>query len=324
MRGDADPGPARAFYESFRHIDQVAEAIRVADAEFTLSSRAALGGWTCSAELGRAVFQAGALLAPHLGHATVDPRRVLVYVLVDGALRVRGRPLEAAQVGVYRAGAEHQHFTDRFVFAVAAFPEELLARAVLALTGAEWTAPKEAVRFVRPDREAMRGLRRKLAELTTIVRRHPERLESAPMRRSLERETLDAVARALASATPAARMGRPSSHADVVSSVEAFLRREGVEAVTVTEMCEAAGTSERTLRNAFERVYGVGPNRFVRLRRLNEVHRLLQAPSRSGETVAAVATRLGMRDLGRFAGQYRALFGESPSQTLARGRGPTH
>jgi hypothetical protein len=43
---------------------------------------------------------------------------------------------------------------------------------------------------------------------------------------------------------------------------------------------------------------------------------LVQASDASGG-VAAVANRWGIRHLGRFAGEYRKMFGELPSRTLA-------
>lgn len=57
---------------------------------------------------------------------------------------------------------------------------------------------------------------------------------------------------------------------------------------------------------------------FVVERRLVAARRLLESAGADG-TVTDVAMCLGFH-FGRFAGQYRDVFGEAPSQTLARAR----
>ena len=57
---------------------------------------------------------------------------------------------------------------------------------------------------------------------------------------------------------------------------------------------------------------------YMKLRRLNRVHRELLAPDCKEATVTGVMTSCGVTEFGRFAGAYRALFGETPSQTLKR------
>ena len=52
------------------------------------------------------------------------------------------------------------------------------------------------------------------------------------------------------------------------------------------------------------------------MRRLNLVRRVLRELGPADTTVSRVAGRHGFTELGRFAGEYRALFGESPSETL--------
>jgi transcriptional regulator GlxA family with amidase domain len=54
--------------------------------------------------------------------------------------------------------------------------------------------------------------------------------------------------------------------------------------------------------------------RTVRMQRVRED--LLKACD--GDTVSAIATRWGFFEFGRFAGQYRKLYGETPSETLRR------
>jgi transcriptional regulator GlxA family with amidase domain len=55
--------------------------------------------------------------------------------------------------------------------------------------------------------------------------------------------------------------------------------------------------------------------RQIRLRRAREA---LKTTDRDATTVRAVATRLGILHMGRFAAAYRDAFGEAPSDTLNR------
>ncbi len=62
----------------------------------------------------------------------------------------------------------------------------------------------------------------------------------------------------------------------------------------------------------------MSPIRYVLLRRLREVRSALRAGGPDTVNVAEVAHRFGFAQLGRFAGTYRAIFGETPSTTLQR------
>ena len=72
---------------------------------------------------------------------------------------------------------------------------------------------------------------------------------------------------------------------------------------------------------AFHRFFGVGPTQYLKLRRLNKVHCALQARDCEETTVTDVLTTFGVTELGRFAGEYKALFGECPSETLKKKNG---
>lgn len=85
---------------------------------------------------------------------------------------------------------------------------------------------------------------------------------------------------------------------------------------SITELCVTSHLSERRLRQAFTDEFDVPPSRFFRAWALEAAHRRLRACERSECTVAEVATDLGFCHLGRFAGYYRKVFGETPSDTL--------
>ena len=65
----------------------------------------------------------------------------------------------------------------------------------------------------------------------------------------------------------------------------------------------------------------MGPTEYVRRRRMQLAHRTLRNGAPDAASVSQVARRYGFRSHGRFAADYRALFGEPPSATLRRGSG---
>jgi len=87
----------------------------------------------------------------------------------------------------------------------------------------------------------------------------------------------------------------------------------------LADICAAAGTSERMLRICCQEQLGMGPVRYLWLRRVHLVRRALIDANPARTSVTQVLTRYGFWQLGRFAVAYRGLFGESPSATL-RGR----
>jgi AraC-like DNA-binding protein len=89
-------------------------------------------------------------------------------------------------------------------------------------------------------------------------------------------------------------------------------------AVYIPELCAAIGVSDRTLRAYCQDQLGIGPRRYLALRRLHLARRALRDGAPGITTVTEIATRYGFWQFGRFAGEYNQLFGELPSATLAR------
>ena len=87
------------------------------------------------------------------------------------------------------------------------------------------------------------------------------------------------------------------------------------EVKSLAELCVVTGMKPRTLQKYFKEIYGMGPTKYFRVRRLNNVRRDLLAGS---QTVGEVAYRWQFSHLGRFAGQYKTHFGEYPKITLER------
>jgi AraC-like DNA-binding protein len=98
-----------------------------------------------------------------------------------------------------------------------------------------------------------------------------------------------------------------------------FIEAHLAEPIGIEEIVDASGVSARSLYEGFRRFRGTSPMEFLRSLRLRHVREdLLRAEA--GATVSQVAASWGFYQFGRFAGLYRQLCGESPSDTLRRAR----
>ncbi|WP_339842576.1 helix-turn-helix domain-containing protein [uncultured Halopseudomonas sp.] len=105
----------------------------------------------------------------------------------------------------------------------------------------------------------------------------------------------------------------------VVDKVKAHIAANPDTLVTVTDLCELAHVSRRTLQYSFESILGISPLKFLRTARLNQVRRALSMPQQDG-SIAVIAASWGFWHPGQFALDYKALFGEKPSETVKRVR----
>ncbi len=103
----------------------------------------------------------------------------------------------------------------------------------------------------------------------------------------------------------------------VVDQIKSYLEHHQDAPVTITELCQVACVSRRTLQYSFETVMGISPLQFLRLSRLNGARRTLSSAAPT-DSVANIATQWGFWHLSQFSKDYRLLFGELPSETLGR------
>ena len=113
----------------------------------------------------------------------------------------------------------------------------------------------------------------------------------------------------------AVKSDRPRSRA-VMLRFEQLLEENPETPVYLLNICAAIGVRERTLRDYCYEHLGMGPHKYLWLRRMNLARRALAVADPKTATVTATALNHGFWELGRFSVGYRQLFGESPSATL--------
>jgi AraC-like DNA-binding protein len=116
--------------------------------------------------------------------------------------------------------------------------------------------------------------------------------------------------------THSALLRRPADHCapHVVREADDFLQSHAADAITVDDLAQHVGVSTRSVFAGFRRHLGVTPMRRLKDIRLARVREDLL--SAKGAAVTAIAMRWGFTHLGKFSNDYRARYGELPSETL--------
>lgn len=105
-------------------------------------------------------------------------------------------------------------------------------------------------------------------------------------------------------------------HSRIVQISENYAISNSTERIHVTDLCEAAGVSERTLQYAFKELMGMPPMAYLTRLRLHRARQNLRSASYASTTVAKEALRWGFWHFGDFSRSYKECFGELPSDTL--------
>jgi AraC-like DNA-binding protein len=108
----------------------------------------------------------------------------------------------------------------------------------------------------------------------------------------------------------------PVTPRDVQRAID-YMQGRLDEPITLADIVAASGIPGRTLLKHFRDRHGMSPMRYLRNARLARVREGL-VRARPADSVTDVAMTWGFNHLGRFAIEYRARFGESPSETLRR------
>jgi AraC-like DNA-binding protein len=172
--------------------------------------------------------------------------------------------------------------------------------------------------IVRPAPDLMSRLVKLHEVVDQIARTTPDLLELSEVARSLEQNLIHVMVRCLADGEDCGMTAGGRRHDAIVARFEEFLEAHPDMPLYLTEICAAIAVSERTLRVACEEHLGMGPIRYLSLRRMHLVRRALLRADPAQATVTQLATDHGFWELGRFAGAYKSLFGESPSESLRR------
>ena len=232
---------------------------------------------------------------------------------VWGSMELQARDI------VFHSRGERLHLLAprSFAWSVIAIDPGQLERYSRALTGKPVTPPLER-QLLRPSRRNTARLRRLHAQVCRLAETKSKILSHSEVARAIEQDLIHALVACLTTARARTDGFAGRHHASIMLRFEEILGENLTHPPSMSELCERVGVSERTLRSCCAESLGMSPIRYVLLRRLREVHSALRDADPDRVNVAEVAHRFGFAQLARFAGTYRAMFGETPANTLQR------
>jgi transcriptional regulator GlxA family with amidase domain len=189
-----------------------------------------------------------------------------------------------------------------------------------ALAGIDLTPPRDAM-LIAPLPAAMARLQRLHAAAGDLAETAPEILANPDTARGLEQVLVEAMVGCLAEQKARDNNSAQGQHAIIMRRFRRVLEENPEQPLYIPEICKAIRVPDRTLRQCCQEHLGMGPKRYLLLRRLHLARRALRQAQPDTTTVTGTATRFGFWQLGRFAVEYQSLFGESPSATLRRQSG---
>jgi AraC family transcriptional regulator, ethanolamine operon transcriptional activator len=226
-----------------------------------------------------------------------------------------GRRLKAGQVRVFDSGQEADHVTAAHDYQTVALAVDgaLVQEAAPVLGGCDLEKYLVGRDAVTKGPAYCRGLWADLVGLLNRAQDQPDLL--AQRGRLIKQECLRRFLAMLARPNHDRTACQPPNRVRLVRRAEDYMQAKLGEPVSVLDLCRELAISERTLHYAFQEVRGMSPMAYFQAVRLNEVRQELKTAADTA-TVYEIARRWGFSHTGEFAGAYRRLFGELPSQTL--------
>jgi AraC-like DNA-binding protein len=299
----ADPRPYQA-------------AVRAADVEVFNTTEGAFRAELTQINLHRLWMQRGWETLPRVFHCPASATRSPIVFLEDGKQGTIGQSdgeLSSGALIIDGVGATHDHRNAGPWASVSLTPEDLAETGnVLNARESSVPAPIHLVRAEPPLMARLLLLHDSAARLVAIP---PNTSAQPEVAKSLERALIDAMIQCVTS-SPLKMRAAARRHAEIIARLEDLLAANRDQPLYLAEICATTGVSERTLRVCCHEHLGMGPVRYLWLRRMHLARAALIRADPANATVTSIATDHGFWELGRFSVEYRTLFGESPSASL--------
>ena len=300
------------------------ETLRISDLQIFPTAKGKFQAELMQINMDRLWMQRGHENLPHVVVGTVKPiRKAISFLTQEQEMVYCGQQVPPGSIIIQRTDTQHRRNGANRNWGSMSLTHNDFDAACRAITGREF--PREPSQLiVRPRPDLMSRLLKAHGTVGKIAETTPDVLAMPEVSRALEQQLIHLMVKCLTENFPSKITAGGRRHDLIVARFEEFLEANPETPLYLTEICTAIAVSERTLRGACEEHLGMGPIRYLSLRRMHLVRRALLRADPSTATVTRIATDHGFWELGRFSVAYRSLFGEAPSESLRRPAGGRH
>jgi AraC-like DNA-binding protein len=259
---------------------------------------------------------------PRVAHLSLASDQIFVAFPIrhDPRQLCDGVELQPGDIVFHSRGERvHQRTLGPSRWGLIALAPEYLSASGKALTGFDSVTPHIA-RILRPSSVDAAHLSRVHASACRLAETKPDMIAHPEVARAIEQDLLHALVNCLMSGDAHKYSAPKRHHMEIIARFEDIVAMHSEWQLQIPELCTAIGVTERTLRACCAEFLAMSPNRYVRLMHLNMVRAALRRVDSPKTKVGDVARSYGFSELGRFAGLYRTMFGETPSTTLRSAR----
>jgi AraC-like DNA-binding protein len=302
----------------FTDPDDYAAAIRATRAELTVIGRGQFTAKLTRIDFHRLWVQRFSDNLPRLAHSASMAGRAIVSFCTQPGPSFLWDGAEMRPTDILRhkeGGSSYQHTSGAANWGAISLPVDDMALVAATAAGCDLMPPSDPL-IVRPPPSAMARLQLLHAEAGQLAEDVPEIIANPETARSLEQALIEALVACLSMGADREDRSALRQHASIMRRFRRATEEHLDQALYVPELCVAIGVSERTLRMCCREQLGMSPKRYLLLRRMHLARQALRDSARTMTSVTEIATRYGFWQFGRFAGEYRSLFGELPSTTL--------
>ncbi|MFC7696113.1 helix-turn-helix domain-containing protein [Bradyrhizobium sp. GCM10028915] len=296
-------------------------AITTANFEVLPTSGSSFKAELTKVHLGELLLQRFFHNLPTINTGFIKPGRSVLTFLTSSSpasMRHCGMTVSSGNIIVNDSDEIHQQTEAEFRLGSISLEMSRLDAASQVIAGCDLFSNSSQRQLVRPDAAMMSRLLDLHEIVGQMAANAPEILLVNEAARSLENQFIHLLVRCLTESASSRSINCGLRQARIIAKFHEYLEANPNVPLYLGDICGAIGAAERSLRAACEIHLGMGPIRYLALRRMHLVRRALLQAGSSTTTVTGIAMEHGFWELGRFSVNYRAMFGETPSATLFR------